>query len=894
MNPIIAFCRWIRSLGKSRAVKQEIDDELEFHMEQRTAENIAAGMSPEEAARAARRRFGNVQSVREECREIRSASFGEETWRDVRFGWRMLRKSPGFTGVAVITLALGIGANTAIFSFVDYLLVRPMPVKSPHELVNVGIQNDREQTFAFNFPLYTDYRDHNSVFSGLVAFAFVPLNLGVGDETTRVQGLTVSGNFFSVLGVSPVLGRAFTAEEEKKPGAQPVAVIGHGLWLSRFGGDAAVLGRVVKLNGLSFTIVGVAPPEFTGTLAGIVAEIFVPITTSPELSRNEGVPVDPLQSRFLTWVNVLGRLKPGVTLSQAQLAMQSLNQELARLYPENAPSGLVLVDGRQGANRHLSPARLPLILAQAAMWLVLLIACVNVANLLLARASERTKEIAIRLALGASRNQLIRQLLTESLLLAAISGVAGLALGAWLTRLLASFRPPGLVSFIQPSVDGRVLLFTLLLALFTGLLFGLVPALQATRPSLLAGIKEGVPALMVFNRRWSLRNLLVIAQCALSMLVLISAGLCLRSVQKLQTVTTGFDPEKILVVSMDVANAGYSPQRSVVFYQQLLDQAHALPGVEAVGLASSVVLGGQTSRISIKRIQDYAIPPDEFVSLSYNIVSPGYFKALNLPFIAGRDFAPAETDDSRQVMIVNQTLANQYWPGQNPIGRRIYLMNAQSGGEKILEVVGVVADTKYRELSEPPTPMMYWPLTVAYRGSMTLHVRSSMNAGVLTAAVRKLFSSLDAGVPVFGFLTLARQQADSILLPRMMATSLSAVGLLGLLLAALGMYGVTAFAAKQRQREFGVRVALGAPRGELLKLVLRESALLLAVGLGVGLAGALALAQLMRGFLFGVSPFDPLTFVGVSVVLVIAALLACLIPARRAARVDPLVALRQQ
>jgi predicted permease len=812
----------------------------------------------------------------------------------LRFAIRQLLKNPGFTGVAVLTLALGIGANTAIFSFVDYLLVRAMPVTAPHELVNLGAQQDGEQSFTFNYPLYADYRDHNRVFAGLITFAQRSLSLGAAGESTRVQALVVSGNFFSVLGIQPALGRGFTTEEELEPGAQPAVVIGHGLWLRQFAGDPAVLGRTVALNGLNFTVVGVTPAEFTGTMAGLVAEAYVPILVSSQLSRNEALPVDPLQSRFFTWLHIMGRLQPGVSRVQAQLAMQSLNQELARMHPENAPANVVLVDGRQGANRHLEPARLPLWLTQAAMWLVLLIACTNVANMLLARASERRKEMAIRLALGAGRRQLIRQLLTESLVLAALSGAAGLIVGWWFTRALATFLPSGGLSLVQPMVDGRVVGFTLLLAAMTGVCFGLVPALQISRPALLAGIKDTAPALLVLNRRWSLRNLLVVAQCALSLVVLIGAGLCLRSVRNLQTVATGFEPDRVVLASFDLPNAGYAPDRGTTFYQQLQERARALPGVESASLASSVVLDGQTPRISIERIEGYAIPPDEFVNLSYNIVTPGYFRTLNVPVLGGRDFEPADADASRSVVIINQTLAKTFWPDQDPVGRRIYLRDVKQGGEIAREVVGVVGDSKYRDLAEGATPMMFWPLTPSHRGPMTLHLLSSANPGALIAGVRTLFASLDSNVPLFNVLTLAQQQADSILFPRMAATCLSGVGLLGLLLAALGLYGVTALAVGQRRREFGIRIALGAQRSQLLRLVLKEGTYLVATGLGIGLLGGLTAAQVLRGFLFGVSPFDPLTFAGVSLVLGAAALLACLIPARRAAKIDPQEALRQQ
>ena len=810
-------------------------------------------------------------------------------WQDLRYGARMLMKQPGFTLIAVLTLALGIGANTAIFSVVDKVMVQTLPVSEPERLVRVVGRG--EQSASFSQPLYADYRDNNDALTGLAAYCETPLNLSDGSQAERAFGLIVSGNYFAVLGVTPALGRTFLPEEDRTWGTHPVAVVSYGLWQRRFGADSKLVGRTIELNGYAFTVVGVAPPEFTGVVRGSAPDIYVPLMMSREAAPKwAGV-----AERSMSWLSLIGRLKPGLTRQQAETALSALAAQQAKINPKNTDSAIALEDGSRGETEVLSDLSMPLVLLMLAVGLVLLIACANVANLLLVRAAGRRKEIAVRLAVGASRRRLVRQLLTESVMLSAIGGALGLLIAVWLADWLATFSPPG-SSFAEAKLltqlDRHVLGFAASLSLLTGVFFGLAPALQSSKPDLIPALKDEIASAGSGGRWLTLRNLLVATQVALSCIVLVGAGLCVRSLRNLVAIDAGFDPSKVVVMSVDLALNGYTEARGRQFYSELMERTKALPGVESASLARIVPLGGNGMRIGLE-VEGYTPPTGESVIFDFNLAGPDYFKTMKMPLVRGRDFTPQDDAKAKQVVIINETVARTYWAGQDPIGKRLFLGSVfDPQSVEAPEVIGVVKDSKYRSLTEQVKPAMFLPVSQHYRPDLALHVRTAGNAGATIAAVRKLAQSLDASLPVYGVRTMEEQKRRSLYAPRMAATLLGGFGLLALALAALGLYGVLSYSVAQRTREIGVRLALGAQSIDVFRLVVRQGLALAGVGLLVGIGGALALTRLMRSALYGVSPTDPVSFVVVALLLVLVALLACWLPARRATKVDPMIALR--
>jgi predicted permease len=818
---------------------------------------------------------------------------------DLKFAFRQLLKYPGFTAVAVLTLALGIGANTAIFGFIDRLLLRPLPVDQPQELVTVVEQMEQGGvSSSFNYPLYLDYRDRNQVFSGLVAYSGVTVNLRATDSSELVKAMIVSGNYFSVLGVKAAQGRMFLPEEDQVPLTHPVTVISQALWHRHFTADPAMVGKTITLNGHPFTVIGVAPSDFRGTITGFVPDLYVPMMMQPWAMPVRDPAFAPLQSRGFTWLNLLGRLKPGVSREQAQGAMRVLAAQVAKVETLNTSTAVLLQDGHRGHGYGAEPARFPLLLLMAAVGLVLLMTCTNVANLLLARAVGRQREMAIRLAIGASRGRLIQQLLSESLLLACIGGACGLLLAFWLGQAAMAMFQGHLPFRLEAGLDTRVLLFALAVSVGTGVAFGLAPAWQASRPDLVPTLKEGAMPIAVFRRRWSLRGCLVVSQVAFSLLVLVCAGLCLRSLHKLQAIDLGFDAQQVLAVSVETDLADYSESRSRRFFADLQDRVTTLPGVEAVSLTLFTPLGGAGGKTDVVRMDDYEIPAGQRVNWDFSVVSPGYFRTLGIPLLRGRDFSQRDAPGAPKVIVVNEALAQRYWPNQDAIGKRIWLrsFDKDGPGQKMVEVIGVVRDGKFRELKEPLRLMMYWPLAQSPFSVADSHllVRATDDPKAISGAVRGVVGSLDANLPVSQMRTLAEQKSWLLFPERSVALALGAFGVLGLLLAASGIYGVVAHVVSQRTREIGIRMALGAQRTEVLGLMLRQGAVLVAAGLVAGLGGALAATRLLASFLYGVGPGDPLTYMEVSLVLALAAFVSCWLPARRAAKLDPMVALRYE
>ncbi len=798
----------------------------------------------------------------------------------------MLTKNPGFALVAIVSLALGIGANTAIFSLMDKLLLRALPVAHPEQLVTVATASGDT---SFSYPLYTDYRNRNDVFAGLAAYFETPFSLSDNGTTERVYGNLVSGNYFDVLGVTPAVGRFFAIEEDQTPGTHPVAVLSYSLWQRRFNADPNVINHTVLLNAAPFTIIGVAPAEFTGVVRGSSPAVYVPM-----MMQIEAMPTwtGALSERSMTWLEIIGRLKPDLTRQQAQASLALLAEQIKQTEPLNVDSDLILNDASRGQQYNLNDVASPLAWLMVMVGLVLLIACANVANLLIARATARRKEIAIRVAIGAGRARLVRQLLTESLLLAVAGGALGLLVARWLIDLLVSFLPSNYL-VVETSLDNRVLAFTLALSVLTGIIFGLAPALQSSKPDVVGALKGEAATIGGRTRRLSLRNLLVVAQVALSLLVLVSAGLCVRSLQKLLSIDAGFEPARVLVMSLDVALNGHEEAQGRQFYSQLTERVSALPGVESASLAALVPLSGSSMSRSVK-IEGHE-PPDGKppINFGYNVIDLNYFRTMGISLLRGRDFTPQDRAGAPKVIIINETIARTYWPDQDPLGKHIIFGKFNQPDEQI-EIVGVVKDSKYRNLTEAPRPMMFLPFLQSYRANVALHVRSAGDPKALTMAVRREVQALDDNLPVYNIRTLEDQRAGSLYVARFAATLSGFFGGLALLLASVGIYGVMAYSVSRRTREIGIRMALGAGRRDVLRLVLGEGLLLIGVGLIVGILATLAVTRLMAGLLYGVSATDPLTLIAIPIILAGVALGACFVPARRATRVDPMVALRYE
>ncbi len=808
----------------------------------------------------------------------------DDMFQDLRFGARLLLKNPTFTLIAVVTLALGIGANTAIFTLVDKILIRPLPVERPDQLVTFSTDAGGAPAIV-SYPRYTDLRDGNGVLSGLLAYTQRPFSVGDGVRNERVIGQMVSGNYFTVLSVQPALGRFFLPEDDRTPGTHPVAVIGHALWQRRFAADPAVVGKKITVNAHDYTVIGVAPAEFVGTTRGTVTDLYVPAMMQPVVMGTDSY----LERRTAGWLQLFGRLKPGVTREQAQAALGLLPDEAGAIpgkkdtWRLGAPKNqILLLDGSRGYMDRVTDLSLPLKLLMGVVGFVLLIACANVANLLLARASVRQKEIAVRRAIGASRLRIVRQLLTESTILAVLGGCGGLLIAYRVTGVLLRFQEQ--TNFVprtfDGSLDGRTLAFTLGLSVLTGTLFSLAPARHASKPDVLSALKAETPAGLP---RWSLRHLLVVAQVALSLVVLIGAGLCVKSLRALQEIEPGFQPAKVLTASFDLGMNGYDEARARKFIPELSERIARLPGVEGVSLAH-IVAFSDSFWVSGATIDGYVPQPGERLAFDFNAVGPAYFKTIGTPLVSGREFTDADTADAQRVIVVNETVAQHYWPGQDPVGKRT------SRGV----IVGVVKDTREKGLIEMPHRTIYLPLLQSYSPDLTLHVRAATDPRALVAALRGELQSMDPTLAIYNVRTLEEQKDGSLYTERLAAALLTLFGVLALTLAAVGIYGVLSYSVTARTREIGIRLTQGAQPLDLLTLVVRQGMALTVVGLVIGVGASYALTRVLQGLLFGVSATDPMTFVVIPLLLAGVALLACWVPARRATRMSPMVALRYE
>ena len=829
--------------------------------------------------------------------------------QDLRYAIRTFRKSPVFVIVAVLSLAFGIGANTAIFTLVDQVLLRLLPVKDPQQLVllwgrgpHYGSNNGR---YKLSYPMYEDFRDHNQVFSGMFCRWETSMSVSSDGRTERVDGELVSGTYFPVLGVGPALGRLFTVEDDKTPGGAPYAVLSYRYWLSRYAGSPGVLGKKLIVNGHPLTIIGVSQAGFDGTDPGKSPQIRVPVMMKAEMDTL-GASFDyNFKSRRGRWVNVFGRMKPGVTEPQAKAALQPFfhqmlemevrEKDFARAAPETRQRFLTMwIDllpaskGDSELRRQFSSA---LLVLTAIVGLVLLIACANVANLLIARATARQKEIAVRLALGASRSRIISQLLIESLVLAIIGGISGLALAVWMDRALLGFLPTGDTPLtISSTPDWRIMFFNLAISLLTGIIFGLVPALQSTRPQLAGTLKDQVGSI-AGGKSVGLRKALVAAQVTLSLLLLIGAGLFIRSLKNLKDLDPGFQTNNLVEFSIDPTRNGYKPERSLDFYRQLRENLDAIPGVEAAGFAVMPVLSGNEWDNSIA-IEGFSHSPTDMPDPHMQFISPDYFRTMNIPILAGRDFRMSDGRDAPKVCIVNEKFAKRYFKDGIALGRHIG-MGGNPGTKLDIEIVGVVRDTKYESMRDEIPVEVYQPYhQVPFVLGMVAYVRAARLPEQAFLSIRQVVNGLDSNLPVSDMKTLEKQQAESLITERLVATLSTGFGILATLLATIGLYGVMAYMVAQRTREIGIRMALGAASYNVLWLVMKEVLQLVAIGVAIGLPAAWALTRFAKSQLYGIQPNDALTIALATAGIALVAIFSGYIPARRATLVDPMRALR--
>jgi len=807
----------------------------------------------------------------------------EALLKDVRYSLRMLRKDPGFTAIAVLTLGLGIGANSTVFSWMNATLLNPIPGMSDSSQV---VSITRGRAASHSYPDLVDLRDRSHTLAGLTCFALAPVSLTGNGKPEQVFGTMATANYFDVLGVKPILGRGFLPAEDKLRNGAPVAVISYRLWQNRFGGDPSAVGQTIHIDAHAYTIVGITPRVFQGSYTGLRTDVWVPLMMAAQLAPGE----DPLISRNIAWLQALARLRPGVSRQQAQAELATLFQEIARQYPDshkgtNQVTVYPLWRAPNGANAFFS-LLLPILLGLAGV--VLLLTCSNLANLLLVRSVSRQKELAIRLSLGASRQRLVRQLLIESFVLSLAGAVLALLATVWTARSFMDFAPiSNLPIWLSVSVDWRVLLATLVIAVVTAMLFGILPALRASGMDPMRILKDESGSVAGGTHKARLSAGLAVAQIALSLLLLISAGLFIRSFRAAHRFNPGFDHHNVLLESYDLFGGGYKEADGVAFDRQVVEKVKALPGVRNASLADWVPLGfGSSSDDFIP--EGYVAGPHEAIQAGIAHVSPGYFATMGIPILRGRDFAPQDSADSQTVVIINEALAQRYWPHRDPIGKRMKIEGNWA------TVVAVARTTDYYDLNEPPQPFIYLPLYQFYASGVTIHVRTVGDPLVSASAVEQAIHHLNADLPLFNVASLdTRIQAGSFVLG-MASVFVGVFGMLALVLAAVGIYGVVAYGVEQRTHEIGIRMALGAQPGDVLRMVLGEGTRLAMIGLVIGVVASLGLTRLMSSLLFGVRATDPPTFAGVAILLALVALVACYLPARRAMHLDPMVALREE
>ena len=872
----------LRSLFRRQQADDELDEELRYHIEQKTEQYLTKGFDPPEARRRAMLEMSGIERSKEECRTMRKVNWFHDLMQDLRYGARMLRKSPGFTTVAVLTLALGIGANTAMFSLVDGVLLRPLPYAEPERIVifiqsypSVGLSRWGISQF-----LFASFREQARSFERSAAYTTTGLNLTGLDEPVRVQAANVTAGFFEVLGVNPALGRSFLPEEDV-PGKNVVCILSDRLWRNQFGSDPQIVGRTLRLNDALLQVVGVMPPGFH--FPRLETDLWIPMGLNPE-------------RRFGFMFTGIARLKGGVSAAQAEAETTGIQWNLARQTENPPPAGadlkMIVMPLHDAVTR---TARNPLFVLLGAVGFVLLIVCANIANLLLGRVTARKQEIALRIALGASPRRIVAQLLTESLLLALLGAMAGAGLAVWLVALIGRLPLEGIPRIAGVEVNTAALLFTAAVTLATGFLFGLAPAVRAYQLGLSGGLRDGIRSTASVSSR-RLNNLLVAAQVALSLVLLIGAGLLLKSFAHLLAVNPGFRPENVLTMRLSLSARSYnSPEQMIQFYEVLIERVRALPGVRAAGLVSNLPILQTNSDADGYVVEGHErigpVPPNALMLAAF----PGYFQALGIPLLRGRDFSSADRGDTEPVAIVDETLAHLYWRDGNAIGKRIRF-GWDTSDRAWMTIVGVAGNIKHAGLATDAYPHLYMPGRQREERVQEMHlaVRTAGDPAAAAATIRKQVRELDANLPAFDVRTMDDMVAESLNSQRLTNLLMGAFAAAALLLGAVGIYGVMSLNVTGRTQEFGVRIALGAQQRDVFRQVVGQGMRIAALGAGVGVLGALGVSRFLQTLLFEVSPADPATFAAVVMILGGAAFAACYLPARRATRVDPMVALRNE
>jgi predicted permease len=866
----------------------EMAEEMQAHVDLLIERNIAAGMLPHEARNAALRQFGGVERVKEIAREQRVWRWADEFLQDLRFGARMLFRSPGFSILAILCLTLGIGTNAAVFSWIEGILIRPYPLVAHQDRMFAlgGTTRGATEDHGLSYPDFVDLEKNSMLFESFIIDRIVGTTLSVGDRAERASGGIVSANYFDALGVRPMLGRGFRPEEGTGRNAHPVTVISYLTWQGRYKGDPEIIGKTQFLNGVQHTIIGVAPEKFHGTFIGYSFNFWVP-TSMQETFDSTGY---KLEDRGARWIEAYAFLKPGVTRQQAQAELSAIAQRLENDFPEtNRGQGFELFPLWKtpfNAVGNLSPT---LAITTGVAFFVLLIACANVSNLLLARSLLRRHEMTMRLALGAGRRRLVKQLFTEGLLLSVIAAAGGIMVAYWCRNalvLVSPSRTPGITIDYPGQLDWRVLALSVAVCIGSTMLFALIPAIQASHVDLSGALKSEGGSVVGGSGRSRLRSVLVFVQVALSFVLIAGTGLLLRSLVQMQNSDPGFSTRNVVVSAADLFSAGYKPDRAKSFYEQMLERIRALPGVQSAALARVRPFSYAVYSSAPLEIEGYQPPRNEQVAADYNQVGEGYFSAIGIPIVAGREFTRNDGENAPPVAIVNETMAAKYWPEKNAIGQRLKVK------DKWMEIVGVAKNANYRTKLETPMPFFYVPVRQNFFIQNGFIIRTEQSAAAIMNALAREIHALDPNLAPLDTISL-QQQVDLMSYTQRLAAALLAIfGGMALFLAAIGLYGVMSYSVSQSTRELGVRMALGARAADLLRLVMSRGLALTAAGVLLGAIAGLTLTRLMNNLLYKVSPRDPLAFGSAFVVMIIVALLACLLPAWRAIRIDPARALR--
>jgi len=896
MKTLRAF--WLRLAGTVHVQPRDsFAEELEGHLQMHTEDNVRKGMSAAEARRDALMKLGGIEQTKELYHDRQTLPVLEVFMQDLRYGLRMLRKNPGFTAVAVLSLALGIGANTTIFTVVNAILLNALPVRDLPRLVEMDtvdsktlVTQARSEKLGMSFPNFQDYRRDNTVFTDLAAFMPTAVTWSGGVEPRQLLSELVSANYFEVLGIRPARGRFFMPDEDTKPSGNDVAVLSYALWANKLGSDPGIIGKPLIFDARPYTVIGIAPRGFRGTITFFSSEqVWIPTSMKDQVLG--GKTKDFFNDRRFLTVGTIGRLKPGVEMTAGEASLKTMATHLEAEFPKDNGGRSValspLADAAVGVNDHKRIA-LAGAMMMGVVGLVLLIACVNLANLLLAQGARRQKEISLRAALGAGRTRIVRQMLTESMLLSLTGGAVGLGIAYAGRSILWSFRPPFIEdSGIDLALDSHVLLFTLGVAILTGFIFGLVPAVKASRPDLMETLNAGGRSGTIGWRRDPLRSLLVIGEMALALITLVGAGLFLHSMQNAQKTELGFESKNLLSMNFDLGALQYEEGRGQQFYRAAIEKVKNSPGVASVSVASNAPIGGGFLRTVFPEGRDEASGYRGTLT-TVNDIAPGYFETLRIPMRRGRPFNDGDRKEAAVVAIASEAMVKQYWPNEDGLGKRFHFF----GDPTLREIVGVAANSVVNEVGEEPQPIVFLPMAQDYVPAATLHVRTTGTPENVVASARGALQSLDPNLAITNVFTIEQILSQALWAPRMGGILLALFGGLALVLSAVGVYGVLSYSVNQQTREIGLRMALGAQRGDVMRLILGQGLRLTVLGLGLGILVALGLMRVLVSLLFDVRAYDPSTYTAVTLLLTAVALLACYIPARRAMRVDPMVALR--